>query len=170
MNIKGIIFDMDGVVTQTALLHCKAWKVAIDQLLEQISSIHTPFTQWDYYHYLDGISRQEGLKNFLSARKIDTENLKPYYHTLDECIDKVCEHKNNLILSIIAEDKVKPFEDTLEFIRFLSNLNYRIGIISSSKNCQTILQSAQIEGLFSVRVDGTYAQENGLPPKPHPAK
>lgn len=169
MNIKGIIFDMDGVVTQTALLHFKTWKIVLDQFLYQLDPKKIePFTQQEYYLYLDGMPRRDGIKNFLLAREIGLSALKQHYSNLEECINFLCENKNTLLLSIIAEENVQSFPDTIEFISYLLPLNYRIALITSSKNCQQILKSAEIEQLFFVRVDGNDADIKGFPGKPKP--
>lgn len=169
MTIKGIIFDMDGVVTQTAIIHYKAWKAIIDELLAKIYSCFSPFTEEDYFYYLDGMSRIDGMTNFLKARQISTKELAHLYNSIEECITDICERKNAYLLSIIATEKIECYPDTIEFIEYLILNNYSIAIISSSKNCEEILKSASVDNLFPVRVDGKIAESIGIPGKPHPA-
>lgn len=167
MAIKGIIFDMDGVVTQTAVTHYKAWKIILDKLLLQVGQ--SPFTEEDYFYYLDGMPRMDGVSNFLKSRHITLGELKEIYASWDECIGDICDSKNELLLSIIATQKVKCFPDTLEFINFALDKKYPIAIISSSKNCLEILKSAEADHLFPIRVDGKTSEELGIPGKPNPA-
>ncbi|STY29637.1 beta-phosphoglucomutase [Legionella wadsworthii] len=169
MAIKGIIFDMDGVVTQTAVTHYNAWKVILDQLLFQIDSSYLPFTEEEYFNYLDGMPRIDGISNFINSRQITFKDIQNLYSSMDECIEDICHKKNLCLLSNLASQKVKCFPDTLEFIEYLLINNYAIAIISSSKNCFEVLKSATIENLFPVRVDGKIAQELGIPGKPNPA-
>jgi trehalose-phosphatase len=169
MKIKGVIFDMDGVVTQTAQLHYKTWKVVLDQFLHKITSNSYHFTEQDYFYFFDGVPRKDGVKNYFSTLKIGEKEVKKHYEDLAQCIDVICSKKNNLMLSVIAEDKIQAFNDCMEFIEFIRSLDYKIAIISSSKNCRAILKSAGIENLFAVCVDGVIAEEKQLVGKPNPA-
>jgi alpha,alpha-trehalase len=170
MSIKGVIFDMDGVVTQTAVLHFKAWKEIIDKLLYKITNYNIkPFSENEYFHYLDGMPRIDGMRNFLSARGFGMNKLEDLYESIDACVQEACENKNRLLLSMLTEEKVEYFEDTIEFIKFLLKHNYLIAIISSSKNCKQILKNAKIDDLFPVCVDGILSEELGLQGKPDPA-
>lgn len=168
MKIKGIIFDMDGVVTQTADLHCKAWKVVFNQFFRQIKEKDYYFTLKDYLYYFDGIPRIDGVINFLNACKIDGNKITNKYGSLKKAVEEICKIKNNLFLSMIDENKVKVFPDALEFIKYLLALNYKVAIISSSKNCQIILDKAGIIHLFSICIDGESAERKNIPGKPHP--
>ncbi|WP_347251382.1 trehalose-phosphatase [Legionella sp.] len=169
MKIKGIIFDMDGVVTQTTDLHFKSWKIILDHFLRQINETNINFSHRDYLFYFDGVSRENGVKNFFNAYKIDEYKIRNYYNNLADCINSICMKKNNLLLSIIAEDKVQVFPDCIEFIKYISDLNYKSAIISSSKNCRKVLERAGIMDLFPVCVDGKTAEEKNIPGKPNPA-
>lgn len=169
MTIKGIIFDMDGVVTQTAVIHYKAWKIVFDRLLSQINPSFNPFTEEDYFYFLDGMSRVDGVTNFLTSRELSLKELQKLYTSVEECIAHLCETKNELLLAIISENSVDCFADTLEFIKLLLLHNYSIAIISSSKNCLEILKSAKVEKIFPVRVDGIVSETIGIPGKPNPA-
>ena len=170
MRIKGIIFDMDGVVTKTASIHFRAWKMVIDELLVRINpEKNFPFTEKEYFYYLDGIPRIDGLRNFLISREISFEDIPGSYPTMDEYIKAICNIKNDVFLEILTKEPVECYQDTLEFINLLLENNYAIAIISSSKNCAHVLKSAQVEHLFPVCIDGVISEEFNLPGKPHPA-
>lgn len=169
MKIKGIIFDMDGVITQTATLHFKAWKITIENFFTQIFDEKKLFTENDYFHYLDGMTRKEGVANYFLNIGLSEDMLKGIYKNLEECIEDLCKKKNTLLLQILSEETVECFPDSLKFIEFLLLQDYKIGLISSSKNCLPILKKTQIDNIFSVYVDGLFCEQMNLPGKPHPA-
>ena len=168
MSIKGIIFDMDGVVTQTATVHFKAWKTAIMAFLEKLNENDIVFTEQDYFHYLDGMPRQEGLAHYLHSKSQLFPKIKTLYQNLERCIEVIGTEKNTLFCELIATESVRPFPDTLEFIDFLLTNNYQIALITSSKNCAAILGSAGIEHIFPIIVDGLTTESLNIPGKPNP--
>ena len=162
-NIKGIIFDMDGVVTQTATLHFEAWKTTLDEFLLELNPTENKlFTEEDYFYYLDGMPRNEGLSNFLTSRKITSYNHQAKW------IRQLSDKKNKYFQKLLKKQPVDYFSDTLQFIEFLLLHKYQIALISSSKNCVPILQSANIEHLFPVYVDGIISEQLNIAGKPEP--
>lgn len=162
-HIKGIIFDMDGVVTQTATLHFDAWKAILDEfLLTRNPEENKLFTEEDYFYYLDGMPRAEGLSNFLTARQIIPHSNQ------EKWIKQLTNKKNKYLQKLLKNQSVDYFPDTLQFIEFLLLHRYQIALISSSKNCIPILKSAKIDRLFPIYVDGIISEQLNIPGKPEP--
>ncbi|KAA9339057.1 beta-phosphoglucomutase family hydrolase [Adhaeribacter soli] len=170
--MRALIFDMDGVVTQTATLHAQAWKKLFDDFLqnrrEKTGKSTAPFRiETDYPQYIDGIPRLDGIRNFLKTRGISLPEGSPEDSPETETVWGLGNRKNQYFQELIKQ-KVEVFSDTLTWIKQKRAAGYQIAIISASKNCQTILQAAGIEDLFRVRVDGIVAEELHLPGKPAP--
>lgn len=167
-GINAAILDMDGVITDTAIVHQKAWKEMFDSYLESKNSEYEPFERKDYLEFVDGKPRYNGVESFLKSRNIDIP-----YGTPDDPPDKetVCglgNKKNDLFLEIIDRDGVTVFEDTVEQVKNWRSHNIKTAVISSSKNCKPVLQKAGILDLFDVRVDGVVSAERKIKGKPAP--
>ena len=171
-KIRALIFDMDGVVTQTATLHAQAWKKLFDDFLqnrsEKAAKSAVPFRiDTDYPKYIDGIPRLDGIRNFLKSRGISLPEGGPEDSPETETIWGLGNRKNRYFQELIKQ-KVEVFPDAIAWIKLKRAAGYRVAIISASKNCQAILRAAGIEDLFQVRVDGVVAEELHLPGKPAP--
>ena len=170
---EGVVFDLDGVITRTAHLHAASWKKMFDDFLEQRAEItgsdFQPFTiQEDYRLYVDGRPRIDGITTFLTSRGIEL----PLGEVTDapgfETAWALGNLKNQDFNALVDEQGVEVVEGTVKLIRQLRERGLRVGVASSSKNCQFILQSAGLESLFEARVDGVVSAELGLSGKPAP--
>ncbi|AQT82656.1 trehalose-phosphatase [Mycolicibacterium litorale] len=153
-----VLFDLDGVITDTASLHEAAWAELFTGY---------DFTPADYRHFIDGKPRYDGVRDFLASRGIAL----PWGTPDDDGDDTVCglgNHKQRLYLAKIA-DGVPTFASTVALVRRLAELGIGTAVYSASRNCQAVLDAAGIGDLFAVRVDGMVAAELGLPGKPDPA-
>ncbi len=155
-----VIFDLDGVITKTQELHAKAWKKTFDNFLKKRAR-GTPFVPFDiskdYLKYVDGKSREEGIKSFLVSRDIkDTE-----------CVEVLGDTKNSYFLELVSKG-IETYESSIELLLKLNNLGFLTAVVSSSKNCTSILQLAQINSYFNVTVDGLDLQNLDLKGKPEP--
>ena len=166
-----VLFDLDGVITDTASLHEAAWAQMFDEYLagraETRSENHDAFTPADYRHFIDGKPRYDGVRDFLASRGITL----PWGTPSDEGEDTVCglgNRKQKLYLDRIA-DGVPTFESTVALVRHLDELGVGTAIYSASRNCELVLDAAGIGSYFAVRVDGVTAERLGLPGKPDPA-
>ena len=166
-----VLFDLDGVVTDTASVHAAAWKAAFDDLLNRRPpSDHedrSPFTESDYRHYVDGKPRHDGVVDFLASRGISLLTGDPS----DMAEDTVCglgNRKQQIFLERL-DAGVPVFESTVALVHKLSEASVATAIYSSSRNCDRILKAAGLGDLFAVRVDGIVAEALGLPGKPDPA-
>lgn len=165
--VEALIFDLDGVVTTTRELHLKTWERLFGSLFERRGE-KPDFKNQDYDLYVDGKPRLEGIRSFLASRDIDIppgdEDDPPGY----ESIHGMGAEKNRLFHIMLEQEGVRRYEDAVHFIRKWKQQSMPTAIVSSSKNCQKILDMADLTALFDVRVDGLVAKERGLKGKPSP--
>ncbi|MFE2353828.1 beta-phosphoglucomutase family hydrolase [Streptomyces parvulus] len=168
-DIQACLFDLDGVVTRTAVVHAAAWKETFDAFLrERDGADFRPFTDSDYDEYVDGRPRADGVRSFLSSRGIDLPEGGPDDPPDATTVNGVGNRKNALLLEKIRTDGVEPYEGTLRYIDAVRAAGLATAIVSSSANTRDVLRSIDAEGLFDVRIDGVVARERKLPGKPHP--
>ncbi|MFD8069136.1 beta-phosphoglucomutase family hydrolase [Streptomyces parvulus] len=168
-DIQACLFDLDGVVTRTAVVHAAAWKETFDAFLrERDGADFRPFTDSDYDEYVDGRPRADGVRSFLSSRGIDLPEGGPDNPPDATTVNGVGNRKNELVLRKIRTDGVEPYEGTLRYIDAVRAAGLATAIVSSSANTRDVLRSIDAEGLFDVRIDGVVARERKLPGKPHP--
>jgi beta-phosphoglucomutase family hydrolase len=162
-GITALLFDLDGVVTQTAKLHSAAWKEMFDAFLrdraEETGEPFEEFTPGDYDRYVDGRPRLDGVRTFLAARGIEQD---------DELVRRLGDRKNELVLKLIRERGVDVYDCSIELIKEAQREGLRRAVVSSSANTHEVLESVGIEDLFEAVVDGLVARREGLPGKPAP--
>ena len=162
-GISACLFDLDGVLTQTAKLHAAAWKQMFDDFLreraERTGEPFEPFEPADYDRYVDGRPRLDGVRPFLDAREIEHDA---------ELDRRLGDRKNELVLQLIREQGVEVYEGSLEFVREARAEGLRRAVVSSSANTREVLKSVGIEELFEAVVDGVVASREGLAGKPAP--
>jgi alpha,alpha-trehalase len=167
-----VLFDLDGVITDTAALHAAAWAQMFDEYLsgraDTPAENHDPFTPADYRHFIDGKPRYDGVRDFLASRGVTLA----WGGAADAAsMATVCglgNRKQELFAAAIAAG-VPVFESTVALVRRLIGTGVRVAVFSASRNCATVLQTAGIAELFEARVDGVVADELDLPGKPDPA-
>ncbi|MFG2309133.1 HAD family hydrolase [Streptomyces sp. NPDC048566] len=169
-QILACLFDLDGVITKTAVVHAAAWKRTFDDFLRgRDGEDFRPFdADDDYARYVDGLPRADGVRTFLSSRGIEIPEGTP-----DDPPDRATVHgignrKNDLLLDMIRTDGVEAYDGTLRYIEAVRARGMRTAVVSSSANCRDILRSVGAEDLFDVRIDGVVAAERRLPGKPRP--
>ncbi|WP_330451710.1 MULTISPECIES: beta-phosphoglucomutase family hydrolase [unclassified Streptomyces] len=168
-GIQACLFDLDGVVTKTAVVHAAAWKATFDAFLrERDGADFRPFTDSDYDQYVDGRPRADGVRSFLASRDIELPEGTPDDPPDTRSVNGVGNRKNELLLEKIRTDGVKPYEGTLHYIDAVRAAGLATAIVSSSANTRDVLHSIDAEQLFDVRIDGVVARERKLPGKPHP--
>jgi beta-phosphoglucomutase family hydrolase len=172
-GVTACLFDMDGVVTQTAVVHAAAWKEMFDEFLrEYAKSTGTEFVPFDphadYEAYVDGKPRLDGTRSFLKSRDIDLPEGTPDDQPGTPTIWGLSNRKNDLVLAKLAAGGVQVYEGSITYIRSVREKGISTAIVSSSANTKQVLDSAGIAGLFDVRVDGQIAAERGLRGKPAP--
>lgn len=172
-QITACLFDLDGVLTRTASAHAAAWKDMFDAYLAERSRAGggelVPFDRVrDYYRFVDGKPRFDGVRSFLASRGISLPD-----GTADDPPEAatVCglgNRKNELALALIRRDGVEVYESSLRYVRCAREAGLGRAVVSSSANCAEVLEAAGIAGLFDVRVDAVVAEREHLRGKPAP--
>ncbi len=159
---------MDGVLTDTASTHARAWKQTFDELLERHPG-QAPFDlDADYKAYVDGKTRYDGVQSFLASRGIELPRGTADDSPKEETVSGVGNRKNELVQRLIAEDGVIVYEGSVRFVKEARASGLKTAVVSSSANTEQILESAGISDLFDVRVDGVVIANEGLNGKPAP--
>ena len=168
-----VLFDLDGVITNTATLHAICWKQMFDEYLreraEQKGEAFRPFDlATDYRLYVDGKPRFDGVRDFLRSRNIHLPEGSPDDPADVETVHGLGNRKNDLVNRAIAEVGVEPYAGTVQFIHQLRRDGFKIAVVTSSQNCDAVLRAAKLDDLFEVRVDGNVIQAQRLAGKPAP--
>jgi beta-phosphoglucomutase family hydrolase len=172
-KFDAVIFDLDGVITKTALVHASAWKKMFDEYLRSREDrFDEPFREFsrveDYLPYVDGKPRYDGVASFLESRGIDIPFGDPGDDTGQETVCGLGNRKNIMFNQVLDEEGVEVYESTVEILHGLKQAGVKIGVASSSKNCEQVLDKAGLLPLFETRVDGVVSAEIGLKGKPEP--
>jgi beta-phosphoglucomutase family hydrolase len=158
-HVRACLFDLDGVLTQTAKVHAEAWKQMFDAYLRERGGEFDPFTHDDYDEYVDGKPREDGVRSFLESRGIDDP---------DELVHELGNRKNEIVLRLIHDHGVDPYEGSVRYVKAARDAGLRRAVVSSSTNCRDVLHAAGIEDLFEERIDGVVAEREHLEGKPAP--
>jgi beta-phosphoglucomutase family hydrolase len=153
--VAGCLFDLDGVLTRTAVVHAAAWKQTFDEFLGDRSFDKVV----DYDRYVDGRPREDGIRTFLASRGITVS---------DEAVRELGERKNRLVQRMLADEGVEVFEGSVRYVRAARDAGLGTAVVSSSANTAQVLAAGGIADLFDARVDGNTAVEQGLAGKPAP--
>lgn len=169
-----VIFDLDGVVTDTASVHAAAWKAVFDDLLRARaateSTLFNPFdADRDYRRHVDGKDRYDGVAAFLSSRAIRLPWGSPDDPPEAETVCGVGNRKNGAFLRRLEQDGAEPFPSTIALLRALRDAGVPRALFSASRNAVPVLRAAGAEDLFDAIVDGRVAEAERLPGKPDPA-
>ena len=172
-QIRGCLFDLDGVLTRTAQVHDAAWKEMFDDFLrDRAGAAGQPFVPFDpvrdYDEYVDGKPREAGASSFLASRGITLPGGNPDDPAGAPTIAGLSNRKNELVLEKIRAGGVDVYPGSVSFVQAVRDAGLRRGVVSSSANCQAVLQAAGIEDLFETRIDGIVAGRDHLRGKPAP--
>jgi beta-phosphoglucomutase family hydrolase len=167
---RAVLFDLDGVLTDTASVHAAAWKEALDGFLSRREGPDfRPFHQVaDYLEYVDGKPRFEGVDSFLHSRGIELPRGSPEDPPGDATVCAVGNLKNQLVGRILAQGSIKPYPGSVRLLRTLEAAGLAVAVVTSSANAVAVLEAAGLSDDFPVRVDGQVATALGLRGKPHP--
>ena len=172
-QIRACLFDLDGVLTQTAAVHAAAWKEMLDGFLRaraaRTGGEFVPFDAVrDYEQYVDGKLRYDGVRSFLGSRGIELPEGDPADPPDAETLTGLGNRKNELVLSLIRRDGVATFEGSVRYVRAARDAGLRRAVVSASKNCRDVLAAAHIDDLFEEVIDGIVAEREHLRGKPAP--
>jgi beta-phosphoglucomutase family hydrolase len=160
-GIQAGLFDLDGVLSQTAKVHAAAWKQMFDAYLkERDGEGYKPFdAHHDYDEYVDGKPRPDGVRDFLKARGIDAD---------EALVKQLGDRKNDLVLDIIKRDGVQAYDGSVKYVHAAQDAGLKLAVVSSSANAKDVLKAIGILDLFTEVVDGHAVAEGGLKGKPAP--
>ena len=172
-EIDAVVFDMDGVVTDTASVHARAWARMFDGFLRRRADAtggsFSPFTDEDYRRYVDGKPRYDGVRGFLEARGITLPEGKSSDPPDAQTVCGLGNRKDQDFLEHLRRDGVEAFPTTVELLGRLRRAGVRTAVVSASRNLDEVLAAGGVEDLFEQRVGGVEAERLGLPGKPDPA-
>ena len=159
--VEACLFDLDGVLTNTATAHARAWKWMFDEYLrDRDGPAFVPFdVDADYLAFVDGKARSDGVRSFLRSRGIELP---------DDTVVALGDRKNRLVLDLLRRYGVETYPGSTAYVRAARAAGLHCAVVSSSANCRQVLEAAGIEGLFDARVDAVVAAERRLRGKPAP--
>jgi beta-phosphoglucomutase family hydrolase len=159
-GIEACLFDLDGVLTQTAKVHAAAWKQMFDEYLRERGGEFVEFDPIrDYDEYVDGKPRYDGVRSFLQSRAIELP---------EEKIHELGDRKNELVHELIRTRGVEPYEGSVRYVEAVRAAGLRRAVVSSSSNAHDVLAAAGIADLFEQVIDGAVAEREHLKGKPAP--
>jgi beta-phosphoglucomutase family hydrolase len=168
-----VLFDLDGVITNTADLHAACWKKTFDEYLQKRANERgEPFCPFDlatdYRLYVDGKPRFDGVRDFLRSRDIRLPEGSPNDPPDTETVAGLGNRKNGLFDKIIEERGAQPYEGSVKLIQQLRQRGFKIAVVTSSHNCIAVLRAAKLDAFFDARVDGNTIDAEHLAGKPAP--
>jgi beta-phosphoglucomutase family hydrolase len=169
-GIRACLFDLDGVITQTAKVHAAAWKEMFDAYLRQRDGDgYTPFDlRDDYDRYVDGRPRADGVRTFLRSRGIELPEGDPDDPPTAATVNGLGNRKNDIVQRRIRQDGVEVYPGSIRYLSAVRAAGLRTAVVSSSANTEEVLRVTRLADLFDARVDGQVARERRLPGKPAP--
>jgi beta-phosphoglucomutase family hydrolase len=172
-TIRACLFDLDGVLTDTASVHRKAWKAMFDSYLkdrtERTGERFVPFDiAADYLTYIDGKKREDGVRSFLAARKITLAEGDPDDDPSAETVHGLGNRKNELFHQIIREEGVKVFEGSRHYLGAVADARLAVAVVSSSANTREVLEVTGLDKFVQQRVDGVTMRDENIAGKPAP--
>lgn len=164
--LEALLFDLDGVLTPTADIHMKAWGEMFNSYLSGVAG-QAPYTDDDYFAYVDGKPRYDGVADFLASRGIELPYGSPDDAPTAETVCGLGNRKNDAFNYVLARDGIAPYPGSLRLLESVAG-KLKLAVVSSSKNARTVLDAAGLTHFFPVVVDGVVAAATGLPGKPAP--
>ncbi len=169
-RFDAVLFDLDGVLTDTARLHAASWKRMFDGFLRQrADATGEPFRAFeidDYRLYVDGRPRYDGVRDFLQSRSIELPEGSSEDPPEHDTICGLGNRKNEIVTEVIKSVGVDAYPGSVALVRYVRNRGLRTAVVSASANCAAVLEEAKIANLFDVRVDGIVLEKRHLRGKP----
>jgi beta-phosphoglucomutase family hydrolase len=161
------LFDLDGVLTPTAEVHMRAWRQLFTDFLAK-RGIAKPYRQSDYFDYIDGKPRYEGVRAFLASRGIQLAEGDPSDSPDLETVCGLGNRKNEFFAAVLREEGVQPYAGSVQLLDHLADRGTKVAVVTSSRNATAVLEAADLGPRFDVVIDGNVAAERGLRGKPSP--
>ncbi len=167
-DYDAVLFDLDGVITPTAQVHMHAWSKMFNDFLAA-RGVQEPYTDQDYYDYVDGKPRYDGVRSFLASRGIDLPDGDPSDAPTEETVCGLGNRKNDAFSEVLRTEGVEAYPGSKRLVEALAERGTKLAVVSSSRNAPAVLETAGMRHFFPVLVDGGVAAERGLKGKPSPA-
>jgi beta-phosphoglucomutase family hydrolase len=162
-----VLFDLDGVLTPTAEVHMRAWQAMFTRVFADWG-VQPPYSERDYFQYLDGKKRYDGVASLLRSRAVEIPWGDPSDPPAADTVCGVGNRKNDVFLEVLRDEGIAPYPGSLALVERLQAAGVPIAVVSSSKNAREVLQAAGIIDRFPVIMDGVIAERDHLPSKPAP--
>ena len=166
-SYEGVLFDLDGVLTPTADVHMHAWRTMFEQLFADWG-IEPAYTERDYYDYLDGKKRYDGVASLLRSRDVEVPWGDPADPVTADTICGIGNRKNVVFERLLRSEGIAPYPGSLRLLDALAVTGTKVAVVSSSKNAVEVLEAAGIRDRFDVVMDGVVAERDELASKPAP--
>jgi beta-phosphoglucomutase family hydrolase len=166
-TFQAVLFDLDGVLTPTAEVHMHAWQSMFEELFAAWD-IQPPYTERDYFDYLDGKKRYDGVASLLRSRDVEVPWGDP---SDDPSADTVCgigNRKNEVFSRVLRAEGIAAYPGSIALLDELQAAGIPIAVVSSSKNAEEVLRTAGLRERFPVVMDGVIAERDHLASKPAP--
>ena len=172
-HIRAALFDLDGVLTDTASVHKKAWQAMFDEFLrrhaERSGSAFVPFdVDADYLTYVDGKKREDGVRSFLASRGIDVPDGDPGDDPRSETVFGLGNRKNDMFQEVLHRDGVEVFDGSRRYLEAVAQAGLGTAVVSSSANTREVLELTGLDRFVQHRVDGVVLREENIAGKPAP--
>ncbi|MFT4080971.1 MAG: beta-phosphoglucomutase family hydrolase [Nocardioides sp.] len=167
-DYQAVLFDLDGVITPTAIVHMRAWAEMFADFLGAHAPQAAPYTDADYYAHVDGKPRYDGVRDFLASRGITLPEGSPADPPEAETVCGLGNRKNDAFNAVLARDGVSAYPGSVLLLDHLATLGLPLAVVSSSVNAPAVLDSAGLLDRFGCVVSGAVAAEQHLPGKPAP--
>ena len=172
-RIRATLFDLDGVLTDTASVHKKAWKSMFDDFLktraQRAGTKFVPFdVDADYLEYVDGKKREDGVRSFLASRGIEVPDGDPDDGADAETIFGLGNRKNEMFQHTLQTDGVEVFEGSRRYLEAVAKAGLSTAVVSSSANTREVLELTGLDKFIQQRVDGVTLREQNIAGKPAP--
>ncbi len=162
------LFDLDGVLTPTAEVHMRAWRDLFTDFLTVRGLTGRPYVEGDYFDFIDGKPRYDGVRDFLVSRQLTLPEGEPSDSAQTETVCGLGNRKNDFFAAALAAEGVEPYAGSVALLDHLEQLGVKVAVVSSSRNAPAVLEAAGLADRFEVVVDGQVAADAGLPGKPAP--
>ena len=161
------LFDLDGVLTPTAEVHMRAWQQLFVDFLSR-RGIDEPYVAIDYFNYIDGKPRYDGIRAFLASRGVQLLEGDPSDSPQVETVCGLANRKNEFFIALLREEGVRPYAGSVQLLDHLAEHGTKVAVVTSSRNASVVLEAADLQQRFDVVVDGNVAAQMGLRGKPAP--
>jgi len=161
------LFDLDGVLTPTAEVHMRAWRQLFADFLTKRGIDH-PYVESDYFNYIDGKPRYDGVRAFLASRGVRLAEGDSGDSPRAETVCGLGNRKNEFFAEVLRDEGVRPYAGSVQLLDHLAERGTKVAVVTSSRNATAVLEAADLRPRFEVIVDGNVAAEKGLRGKPLP--